>query len=100
MTTFVHLLNEELPDHLKEVLAWDFIPWSYVKERHNDLSEPALTALFDAYVRIEQRLDLAEIASSVIPEDSWGCLRCGFCCVYMRPGPVKTPTINAGSALT
>jgi hypothetical protein len=94
MASFIQLLEEILPQSCNKVLTWEFVPWGFVRERHESLSDPALKALIDAYASIEHRLDLEEIASVIIQEDSWGCLRCGHCCTYMRPGPVTDPTYS------
>ncbi len=86
-------LEELLPGYLRHMLSWDFLPWDHVGDHHSDLSDPSLTALFDAYLNLDSYLDLESIASQDIPEGSWGCSRCGFCCTSRRPGPVTADTI-------
>lgn len=88
MGPFKRELEAQLPGHLHGVLSWDFIPWDRVRERHTDMAVPHLTALFEAYLRMDRHLDLKTLASRKLSEGSWGCMRCGFCCSYMRPGPV------------
>ena len=92
MANFSQTLEELLPGHLHKILDWDFVPWNHVKDHHNDLSNPSLTALLEAYLRLDEYLDLEDLASQTIPEESWGCKRCGFCCTSMQPGPVTAAT--------
>lgn len=103
MGSFTSALRGVLPAHLNGILDWDFIPFDHIEKRHGDLSAVHLTALFEAYLLLGQVLDLESLASVEIPEDSWGCMRCGFCCSNMRPGPVKASTYlewkEAGSPL-
>jgi hypothetical protein len=80
---------------LRKILGWDFIPWNHVKDLHDDLPGPPLIALFGAYLFLDRNLGLKALASQSIPEESWGCMRCGFCCTSMRPGPVKAPTYRS-----
>ena len=92
MGHFFQALEELLPGHLHKILKWDFIPFDHVKDRHSDLAGPPLTALFEAYLCLGRNLDLKALTSQNIAEDSWGCMRCGFCCTSMRPGPVTAAT--------
>jgi len=94
MGSFRSTLRGVLPAHLSGILDWDFIPFEHIENRHRDLSTAHLTALFEAYIRLDQVLDIESLASAQIPEDSWGCMRCGFCCTDMRPGPVKASTYH------
>jgi hypothetical protein len=88
MVEFLRDLESLLPESLHPVLKWHFIPWGKVRERHADLTGPPLVALFEAYHSIDDLLNLESLAWKIVPEESWGCMRCGFCCSYMRPGPV------------
>ena len=101
MVSYLRSLEEILPEHLRQILEWEFIPWSFIKTRHTDLTSSSLTSLLGAYQLLQDHLDLESIAMQKIPEDSWGCMRCGFCCSSMRPGPVKATTYmdweNAGA---
>lgn len=92
MDGFWNALEELLPDRLHGILTWDFLPFNHIKDRHGDLSRPHLTALFESYGRIGQSLDLGALVLQSIPEESWGCMRCGFCCTSRRPGTVKAST--------
>jgi len=92
MGHFLQALEELLPGHLHDILKWDFLPLTHLKDRHSDLFGPPLTALFEAYLILDDYLNLKTMASQDIPEDSWGCMRCGFCCTFMRPGPVTAAT--------
>ena len=92
MDRYLRSLEELLPGHLHEILEWEFIPWDHLKDRHSDLSGPHLTALFEAYLYLNRHLDLKTQASQTIPEKSWGCMRCGFCCTSMRPKAVRSST--------
>lgn len=89
MERFLKTLEELLPDRLHAILAWDFLPFRQIKERHGDLSRPHLAALFESYQHIGESLDLEVLATRIIPVESWGCMRCGFCCTSMRPGSVS-----------
>jgi hypothetical protein len=82
----------QLPGHLHDILEWEFIPWMYVKNRHGDFPNDALVSLFESYRWLGERLDLANLAVHHLPDDSRGCLRCGSCCAYMRPGAVSAAT--------
>jgi len=86
---FLQALEKLLPVHLYDILDWDFIPFNHVKDRHSDLPGPPLLALFEAYLRLDRDLDLEALASQSVPEESWGCKRCGYCCASMRPNSVK-----------
>ena len=92
MDQFLRALEELLPGHLHDILEWDFIPWNHLKNSHSDLPGSPLTALFEAYLSLDKYLNLNTMAPQNIPEESWGCLRCGFCCTSMRPGPVSSAT--------
>ena len=92
MDHYLMSLRGELPEHLHTILSWDFIPWTFVKNRHGDHPNTPLVALLDAYYRLNGILDLESIASAIIPSDSGGCLRCGSCCTYLRPGAVSGRT--------
>ena len=95
MVSFLQSLKEILPEDQHRILQWEFIPWSYIKSHHTDLTSSSLTTLLEAYLLLEDHLNLESIVSQRIPEDSWGCMRCGFCCSSMRPGPVKAATYQA-----
>ena len=92
MDKFFRSLGEEVPGHLHHILAWDFIPWSYVRCRHGDFPNEPLVALLDVYSQLAELIDLEALCSQVIPEFSGACLRCGSCCAYKRPGPVSAST--------
>ena len=92
MGQFLKDLEDLLPGYLHEICSRDYIPLQFVKNRHDDFSIAHLTALFEAYRRLDQVLDLGTLATQAIGEDSWGCMRCGFCCTSMRPGPVEAFT--------
>ena len=92
MDHYLSSLQEELPEHLHRILLWDFIPWNFVKNRHSDHPNSPLIALLEAYLRLHGILDLESLASMALPSDSGGCLRCGSCCVFMRPGGVSGRT--------
>lgn len=85
-------LRGELPEYLHDILAWDFLPWNFIKNRHGDRPNTALIALLEAYSRLDRLLDLDSLGSMALPSDSGGCLRCGSCCTYMRPGAVSGKT--------
>jgi hypothetical protein len=89
---YLESIRGEIPSHLHGILKWDFIPWSYVKSRHGDQPNTSLISLLDAYRILGDLLDLPSLASTTIPDDSSGCLRCGSCCSYMRPGAVSGRT--------
>lgn len=91
---FTRDLEKLLPPNLHHLLGLDYIPWDKVAARHADVSEPDLTAQFEAYGLVKARFDLEALASLKIPEGSWGCMRCGFCCSSMRPGPVPAETFR------
>ena len=95
MGQFLKELENLLPGYLNEICSRDYIPFMHVKDRHEDLSVTHLTALFEAYQRLDQALDVETLATRTISEDSWGCMRCGFCCTFMRPGPVKASTYRS-----
>ena len=92
MDHYLSSLRDELPERLHHLLEWDFLPWSYVRNRYSDHPIDPLVALFDAWVQIHAILDLETIASIKIPSESGGCLRCGSCCAYLRPGAVSERT--------
>jgi hypothetical protein len=92
MPSFFQALEDLLPLHLQDLLKWEFIPWSHVKYRHSDLAGPPLTALLGAYSTLNSHFDLKTISSQDLPEENWGCMRCGFCCTSRRPGPVTAAT--------
>ncbi|MDF1527370.1 MAG: hypothetical protein RRA15_13065 [bacterium] len=92
MTHFLQALEGLLPAHLHDLLACEFLPWSHILEHYSDMSGPPLTALFDAYQSLHSHLDFKALSSQNLPEDSWGCMRCGFCCTSRRPGPVTAAT--------
>ena len=92
MDHYLMSLRGELPEHLHTILSWDFIPWNFVKNRHGDHPNTSLVALLEAYSRLADLLKLESIASATIPSDSGGCLRCGSCCTFMRPGAVSGRT--------
>jgi len=92
MVPFSRAFEELLPAHLHDVLEWDFIPWEFIRNRYGDSRGPDLRALFEAYLRLASRLDLEAQVSQVIPAGSWGCMRCGFCCSFMQPRPVRAST--------
>jgi hypothetical protein len=98
MDHYLMWLREELPGNLHSVLSWDFIPWSFVEDRHRNLPCAPLIALFDAYLLLDSHLDLEAMVSLEIPPQSWGCERCGYCCASMRPGPVKPSAYRAWEA--
>ena len=95
MVSFFKSLKEILPENQHKILGWEFIPWSFIRARYKDLTSPSLISLLEAYLLLEDHLHLESIVSQRIPEDSWGCMRCGFCCTSMRPGPVKAATYLA-----
>jgi len=88
MSPYFQALEKLLPEHLRDILEWDFVPWNFIQDRHANLAPAPLTALFQAYLDLNNYLDLEALVSQKIPETSWGCERCGFCCTSMRPGPV------------
>ena len=92
MVALKQALKDLLPECRHEVLAWDFLPWDYIRDRHPDMAAKPLVALFDAYSLINTTLNLEEIVQQELPQGSWGCMRCGFCCSSMRPGPVRSAT--------
>ena len=92
MARFLQDLEELLPAHLHDLLKWEFIPWNHILDHHRDMSGPPLTALFDAYLSLNSHLGLKTLSSQNLPENTWGCMRCGFCCTSMRPGPVAAAT--------
>jgi hypothetical protein len=92
MEHFLEALGELLPGYLYDIVEWDFIPLMHIKDRHSDLAAAPIEALFGAYLWLGKNLDLRALASQDIPGESWGCMRCGFCCTFMRPGPVKAAT--------
>ena len=92
MDHYLHSLQDEIPEHLHRILSWDFIPWNFVKNRHSDHPNTPLLALLEAYSHLDDLLDLESFASMVLPSDSGGCLRCGSCCAFMRPGAVSGKT--------
>jgi hypothetical protein len=89
---FLQSIGKEVPGHLHEILAWDFIPWDYVKKRHGDAPNDPLVALLDAYSQLADVIDLEALCSRDIPDFAGNCLRCGSCCAYMRPGTVSSST--------
>jgi hypothetical protein len=91
---YLETLREELPDNLHPVLFWKFIPWNFIKNRHGDQPNTSLIALLEAYSELNNLLDLESLASMILPSDSGGCLRCGSCCTYMRPGAVSGRTFR------
>jgi hypothetical protein len=95
MGLFLQALEELLPGHLYDILDWDFIPFNHVADRHGDLPGPPLIALFEAYLCLHKNLNLETLASQSVPEESWGCMRCGYCCTSMRPGSVKASTYRS-----
>jgi hypothetical protein len=90
---FRQKLSEFLPDHLTGLLAAEWIPWALVRQRHGDLPNDPVVALFSAYKNIlSSSHPVQELAACEIPPDSSGCLRCGTCCTFMRPGSVSAAT--------
>lgn len=90
---FRQTLSEVLPDHLTGLLSADWIPWALVQQRHGDLPNDPVIALFSAYDHLMNRsFPVNDLAASVIPPDFSGCLRCGTCCTFMRPGAVSAAT--------
>lgn len=64
-----------------------------MKNRHGDLPNTPLIALLEAYLRLDDLLDMESLSLMEIPPpDSGGCLRCGSCCTYLRPGAVSGRT--------
>lgn len=92
MDNYLTSLREELPEHLHTILSWDFIPWNFVKNRHSDRPNNPLLALLEAYSSLDSLLDLESLASMALPSYPGGCLRCGSCCAFMRPGAVSVRT--------
>jgi hypothetical protein len=89
---FTDLLRTELPGDMHHILDREYLPWNLIKARHGDHPLAPLTALLDAYCAADRILDLGTLATINIPEDSSGCLRCGSCCAYLRPGAVSGRT--------
>lgn len=92
MNYYLTSLRGELPEHLHTILSWDFIPWNFVKNRHSDRPNNPLLALLEAYSSLDSLLDLESLASMALPSYPGGCLRCGSCCAFMRPGAVSVRT--------
>lgn len=93
MDPFRQTLSEVLPDHLTGLLTARWIPWALVRQRHGDLPNDPVVALFSAYHYLLTRSFPAEkLSRSLIPGDSSGCMRCGTCCTFMRPGAVSANT--------
>jgi len=91
---FKESLTEVLPDHLCDLVSKEWIPWKWVENRHSDLPEKEITALFEAYNYLSRTFPIDSLASHVFPENPHGCARCGYCCTCLRPGLVSSKTIH------
>jgi hypothetical protein len=89
---YLDSLRAELPEDLHPILLWDFLPWNFIRARHGDHPLTPLKALLKAYAILNGVFDLGSLAMMKLPSDSSGCLRCGSCCAYLRPGAVSGRT--------
>ena len=94
MDPYLRDLEDTLPEPLRKIPRWEFLPWGGIKKRHTGPDDPALTALLQSYQRLAAGLDLPGLTFQPIPRDAWGCERCAHCCIYMRPGPVPASTFR------
>jgi hypothetical protein len=86
--------RERLSARFRHLLSANWIPWSLVWRRHDEPHLEPMTALLSAYQHISQNPSILELSEQRIPVDSQGCLRCGACCSFMRPGQVSAVTFR------
>ncbi len=90
----IEAVRKIIPDYLDDLLNKEWIPSDWIARCHPDLQEGPLTALFEAYLFLSRKLDLASLSNHDIPEDTASCLRCGWCCTCLRPGYVSDSTVS------
>lgn len=90
MAVFREKLCELLPGHLRDLVSVEWVPWTWVRQRHTDLPKEQITALFEAYRHLlSSSHPVEDLASRTIPGETRGCIRCGSCCACLLPGPVS-----------
>lgn len=92
--SIMEALRNIIPHRFEDLLLKEWIPWDWVDRCYSDLNKEHLTALFEAYRFLSGEMDLDSLSDQDIQDDSSGCLRCGWCCTYLKPGFVSSHQIR------
>jgi hypothetical protein len=83
-----------IPPELNDLSHSRWIPWPWIRKSYTPASPIPLTALFEAYDIIASNVDLDQLASEAVLDESGECVRCGTCCTSLDPGIVEQARLD------
>ena len=83
-----------IPPELKDLSHSKWIPWPWIRKSYSPASPKPLAALFKAYDIIASNIDLDQLATEAVYDESGECIRCGTCCTSLDPGIVDQARLD------